>query len=131
MQHIVCLYHFIELPVRHLFEELDGNNNFGPIGKDGPLGTAVKDLNDNLTPLVAFETVSTNVEILDIKIFNGRHEHIIFYELCHGVATGNIDKKYETMEGPNISSCRWRTYFIRLLEDTLGLNQEFVKRRQQ
>ena len=81
---------------------------------------AVKDLNDNLTPLVAFETVSTTVETLDIKIFNGRHEHIIFYELCHGVATGNIDKKYETMEGPNISSCRWRTYFIRLLEVTKG-----------
>ena len=39
------------------------------IGKDGPLGIAVKDLNDNLTPLVAFETVSTNVEILDIKAF--------------------------------------------------------------
>jgi hypothetical protein len=32
LQHIVCLYHFIELPVRHLFEELDGGNNFGPIG---------------------------------------------------------------------------------------------------
>ena len=88
------------------------------IGKDGPLGTAVKELNDNLTPFIAFETVSTNVETLDVKIFNGRHEHIMFYELCQGVATGVIDKKYETMEGPNISSCRWRTYFIRLLEVT-------------
>ena len=85
------------------------------IGKDGPLGIAVKELNDNLTPFVEFEKVSTNVEVLDIKIFKGRHEYIMFYDLCHGVASGNIDKKYETMEGPTISSCRWRTYFIRLL----------------
>ena len=32
VQYIVCLYHFIELPVRHLFEHLDGEHNFGPIG---------------------------------------------------------------------------------------------------
>ena len=92
------------------------------IGKDGPLGMAVKELNDNLTPFIAFERVSTTVEILDVKIFKGRHEYIMFYDLCHGVATGDIDKKYETMEGPTISSCRWRTYFIRLLELILGLN---------
>ena len=90
------------------------------IGKDGPLGTAVKELNDNLTPFVAFEKVSTTVETLDINIFKGRHEYIMFYDLCIGVATGVIDKKYETMEGPTISSCRWRTYFIRLLEVTKG-----------
>ena len=93
------------------------------IGKDGPLGIAVKELNDNLTPFVEFEKVSTNVEVLDIKIFKGRHEYIMFYDLCHGVASGNIDKKYETMEGPTISSCRWRTYFIRLIDVILGLNQ--------
>ena len=33
VQYIVCLYHFIELPIRHLFEHLDGENNFGPIGE--------------------------------------------------------------------------------------------------
>ena len=90
------------------------------LGKDGPLGIAVKELNDNLTPFVAFETVSTTVKTLDVKIFKGRHEYIMFYDLCQGVATGIIDKKYETMEGPTISSCRWRTYFIRLLEVTKG-----------
>mgnify|MGYP001462322589 CR=1 FL=1 len=37
------------------------------IGKDGPLGMAVKELNDNLTPFIAFERVSTTVEILDVK----------------------------------------------------------------
>jgi hypothetical protein len=96
------------------------NRRHAIIGKDGPLGIAVKELNDNLTTFVEFETVSTNVEVLDIKIFNGRHEHIMFYELCRGVASGVIDKKYENMEGPTISSCRWRTYFIRLLEATKG-----------
>ena len=96
------------------------NRRHAIIGKDGPLGIAVKELNDNLTPFIEFETVSTNVEVLDIKIFKGRHEYIMFYDLCHGVASGIIDKKYETMEGPTISSCRWRTYFIRLLKVTKG-----------
>ena len=108
-----------ELPGRHLFEHLDGGT-FGPLGKNGPIGEAVKDMNENLTPFVHFEPIATNVPEIDVKLFQGKLDLIMLYDLCRGIALGYIDPKYETKEAPTISTCRWRTVFIRLLEVVLG-----------
>ena len=89
--------------------------SFGPLGENGPIGEAVKNMNENLTPFIEFQPISTNVPNLDPKLFGGRLDHVMLYDLCKGIASSHVDKKYETKEAPTISACRWRTYFIRLL----------------
>ena len=104
-----------------MFEHLDGGT-FGPLGKNGPIGQAVKDMDEkeNLTPFVHFEPIATNVPELDVKLFLGKLDLIMLYDLCRGIAAGYVDPKYETKEPPAITTCRWRTVFIRFLEIELG-----------
>ena len=108
-----------ELPGRHLFEHLDGGT-LGPLGKNGPIGEAIKDMNENLTPFVQFQIIWTNVPEIDVKYFEGKLDLIMLYDLCRGIAIGYVDKKYETKEAPAYTTCRWRTVFIRLLGVILG-----------
>ena len=66
------------------------------------------------------ERIATNVPEIDPKLFQGKLDLIMLYDLCRGIALGYIDPKYETKEAPTISTCRWRTVFIRLLIVVLG-----------
>ena len=116
---LLFMYAPSELPGRHLFEHLDGGT-FGPLGKNGPIGEAVKDMNENLTPFVQFQIIWRNVPEIDVKYFEGKLDLIMLYDLCRGIAIGYVDKKYETKEAPTISTCRWRTVFIRLLKVIIG-----------
>ena len=99
---------------RCLFEILDGPMKF-PIGPTGPIGIAIRDINDNLSNLVNFQKLKSNVkDIANYKeLFKGQNEMLMFYEMIKGIESGNIDKKYEKKEMPPMSQCRWRTTFMR------------------
>jgi hypothetical protein len=117
VQWIICLFHQSELPSRCLFGILDGPMKF-PIGPTGPIGIAIRDINENLTPIVNFQKMKSNVkDIVNSKeLFKGQNEMLMFYELIKGIESGIIDKeKYEKKEMPPMSQCRWRTTFMRVL----------------
>ena len=77
-------------------------------GTSGPIGTAIKSLNDNLKAFVAFVPIPTKVPELDIALFNGKQDLLCLYELCRGVALGQdfIDPKYLHKKLPDISTVR-------------------------
>ena len=50
----------IELPIRKLFEKMDGKTD-GPLGPGGPIGHAIRSLNKNLKPQVNFEQIQSDV----------------------------------------------------------------------
>ena len=86
-----------------------------PIGPTGPIGIAIRDINENLSNLVNFQKLKSNVkDIANYKqLFKGQNEMLMFYEMIKGIESGNIDKKYEKKEMPTMSQCRWRTTFMR------------------
>ena len=87
-----------------------------PIGPTGPIGMAIRDINENLTPIIDFQKLKSNLkDIPDYKtLFKGQNELIMFYELIKGIENGDIDKeKYEKKQMPPMSQCRWRTTFMR------------------
>ena len=78
--------------MRNLYWKLEGGTK-GPIGPKGPIGIAVKNLNENLKPFIQFAQIHTDVPILDRKIFNGKQDLIMLYDLCIGISTGIIGKR--------------------------------------
>ena len=100
---------------RKLFEILDGPMQF-PIGPTGPIGISIRDINENLTEIIDYGRLKSNLkDIPNYKtLFKGQNELIMFYELIKGIENGNIDKeKYEKKQLPPMSQCRWRTTFMR------------------
>ena len=86
-------------------------------GTSGPIGTAIKGLNENLQPFVDFARIQTNVPTLDRSIFLKQEELLMLYDLCHGIANGflTIDPVYVFKKLGEISNVRWRTTWIRML----------------
>ena len=100
-------------------------------GTSGPIGTAIKGLNENLQPFVDFVLIQTNVPILDRSIFLKKEELLMLYDLCHGIANGflTIDPVYLFKKLGEISNVRWRTTWIRLLRlyiQTLNPSPELI-----
>ena len=81
LQWKICLMHFAELPAKNLFTKLDGKTD-GPLGPSGPIGKAIKQINENLEPFVNFERIPSKIpEINDIETFKKRQDLMILYEL--------------------------------------------------
>ena len=62
----------------------------------------------------------TKVPELDIALFNGKQDLLCLYELCRGVALGQIDQKYLHKKLPDISTVRsqyinWDSKLLTLL----------------
>lgn len=111
----ICMFHMIELPPRKLFERLDGKSD-GPQGPGGPLGHALRSLNNNLKPSVNFDTIESDVpDDIDEKLFNGKQDLKLLLVYVRAVATGEIEEKYLTTILPEMNVVRWRTTFIRFL----------------
>ena len=111
----ICMYHMIELPPRELFQKLDGKTD-GPQGPGGPLGQALRSLNNNLKPSVPFDPIPSDVpEDIDEDLFNGKQDLKLLLVYVRAVQTGVIEEKYLTTILPEMNVVRWRTTFIRFL----------------
>ena len=104
----------LELPIRNLFCFLDGSTD-GPLGPNGPIGRAIKNLNKNLKPFVNFTRIASNLPNIPPEMFIGQEDLKILYDLVKGIESGFINPEYLLKEMPNISNARWRTTFIRIL----------------
>ena len=75
-------------PVRHLFEEFDGDNN-GPEGPGGPIGTTIKAINSDLKPFIDFARIQHNLpDNIDASLFKDKADLFLLFKLTQGVASG-------------------------------------------
>ena len=116
VQWVICALHFVELPVRCLFYHLDGKPD-GPVAPGGPIGTAIKNLNENLLPYVDYQRISSNMLDVPRELFRGKQDLIVFHDLVRAVSNGPgaLDPSYLTKKLPKISTVRWTTSFSRTL----------------
>ena len=119
--------HFIELPARKLFEKLDGKTD-GPLGPGGPIGRAIRSLNENLKPIVNFEHILSNLPAdINQEEFNGRLDLLLLLIFVRAVETGYLDMKYVYKILPAISTVRWMTTWIRVLRLYMQVEQPSIE----
>ena len=99
---------------RHLFEILD-KGKIKWESPQGPMGKELKRLNQNLTPLVDFQRLETNVPPLNENIYTEQQDAVRFHELMKCVANGNVPEKFISRQYPVLSENRWRTCGMRVL----------------
>ena len=116
LQVIVCMIHMTESPFKHLLEKLDGGKIKWTATK-GLMGTKIKNLNENLTPLVNFQPIPTNVPDVDSQIFAEASNRLRLHQLCVQISKGreHVLPKFETNQYPVICTTRWLTTSERIL----------------
>ena len=115
LQWVVCLLHTNELPLRHIFQYLDGGTK-SPNAFAGPIGKSL-DSNSSQWPVITFKPIlnpyfptlpNEVLEELSTDQYYG-------YRICWAVICGEVDEDLKLLEiGPIVHS-RWLTLACRIL----------------
>lgn len=110
LQWFVCLLHFNELPLRHLFEKIDGATS-GPKTHCGPIG---KQLNEcESLPVVNFVSISCNLPEVDANVLSTDQKYLFL--ICKAIDSGKCSVELANLKPGNLSHSRWLTKANRLL----------------
>ena len=112
----ICLLHFNELPLRHLFEAFDGVTT-GPRSFSGPIGKQIQS-KIHLNPVVAFEAVGhpdNLLELHDDVANNLSQDQQLLYRYCQAITSGHISDSLSCRIIGPVNHSRWLTSAIRML----------------
>lgn len=114
LQWFICLYHFNELPLRHLMLHLDGTTT-GPTAFSGTIGKQLQNCQE--LPVTKFEAKQNNLPTVLQKVTNidiSKDQKYLF-EMCRAIEAGELTQKLATKDpGPMVHS-RWLTTANRIL----------------
>lgn len=87
MHWFVCLLHANELPLRHLFQKIDGKTT-GPQNYGGEIGKALETCES--LPIVAFEPIEIGslLPIIDKKDLSSDQQYLL--DICHAISSGSF-----------------------------------------
>ena len=126
VQHIICLLHLNELPLRHLFYDLDGVTT-GPDTFKGDLG---KELAKDVwkEKIVSFPTVQGKLpEISQEQLKETSRDQRLLYQLASALQSGVVpDKLAGATIGPMMHA-RWLTFACRILRKALSTKKPTKK----
>ena len=115
LQWSICLLHTNELPLRHVFMEIDGTTN-SPDSFTGPIG---KQLDGCVSewPVASFKNIS-NVHFPDLPqavVDDLSSDQHYAYRICMAVMIGSVDEDLQYLEVGPIVHSRWLTLASRIL----------------
>lgn len=119
LRRFICQLHANELPLRHLFEKLDGPTT-GPRSFIGPIGKDLKDC--EMLPLVTYETIScTSPDISNTRDLSTNQ--LYFFDICKAIDLGHCSQSKKQKSAKSLSKknpgkivhSRWHTMANRLL----------------
>ena len=112
---VICLLHFIQSPFKHLMIRWDGETK-DPISTSGPIGTAIRELHNNLKPFVDVlkKKIKASIPVLSDSLLANQDVKNL-YRLCQMITTGVVDPRLEKIVLPTIHNARWLTHAIRIL----------------
>lgn len=109
LQRFICMLHTNELPLRHLFQQLDGGTS-GATTFTGPIGKAVQ--------LCENKAVVQFVAITDGETLPNLQQHVIddlsddqqyLYRIICAIRSGSVDVNLANIKPGSISHSRWLT----------------------
>jgi len=130
LQWFVCLLHANELPLRHLFEHLDGATS-GPKSFSGPVGTML--IRCEKMPIVQFQRIDCDFPGVNISDLSADQQYL--NDICLAVQSGNCPAPLLHREPGKLVMSRWVTLANRVLRlyvasenpcDTLKIISEFI-----
>lgn len=115
LQWSICMLHLNELPLRHMFIDIDGTTT-GPDSFSGPIG---KELNGNVSDWDIYNNFKAipgfNIDMPQEIINDLSTDQYYAYKMSKAVSSGNVDQELELLEvGPLVHS-RWLTLACRIL----------------
>lgn len=84
LQWIICMFHLNELPLRHLFNKLDGST-IGPSSSIGPIGKLIE--NCEKLPVTSYKVIQS--ELPYFQSVNISTDQKYLYEMTNAVINGN------------------------------------------
>lgn len=114
VQHLSCLFHINELPLRHVGLKLDGTTS-GPASFSGPIG---QKLAQNVWELkvVNFSLVKAKTEVIPQDVLDDLStDSNLLYRLSQIVDSGVVDPKVVCAVLGPLFHARWNTYAERAL----------------
>lgn len=124
LNNFVCLLHANELPLRHLFQTLDGATT-GPKGFTGPIGKALPNCEKH--PIVTFQRIACDLPA--IKSDDLSTDQHYMYDICKAVSTGECAVDVALRNPGALNDSRWLTTanrLCRLYVLTKKNSEEFV-----
>lgn len=119
LQWLICQLHFVELPLRALFQLIDGPTA-GPESFSGPIGSSLKFCNS--LPIVKFRRISCNLP----SFSGGFHTRDLstdqkyLYEMCEAISCGVVSPTLAERNPGNLSHSRWLTLANNVLRKYVG-----------
>lgn len=130
LQWFVCMLHANELPLRHLFEQLDGVTT-GPKSFSGLVGTMLP--NCAKMPIAQFQKIECNFPEIGIDDLSADQKYL--KDICIAVCSGHCPVSLSHREPGKLVMSRWITLANRILRlytatenpsDTLKIISEFI-----
>lgn len=110
LQWAICLLHFNELPLRHMFKHLDGESK-GPNSFCGPIGRQL--IRCETLPIVAFEPIEIIIPEVDRDVLSCDQKYLLDISLA--IKTGSCSNDLSHRNPGSISLSRWLTTANRIL----------------
>lgn len=120
----ICLLHGNELPLRHLFEKLDGKTS-GPNSFTGPIGKQLK----YCETLTVKEFTLIKVDLPDMDFCDLSTDQKYLYEMHQSISSGSVSEALASRQPGNISHARWVTTANRILRLYVGTDNPTDKLR--
>lgn len=112
VQHLVCILHTNELPLRHLLSKLDGGTT-GPKTFSGPIGARLMGC-ENLN-VVSFEPIPVAWTSEMQKTEDLSTDQKYLFDICAAVSTGQCSRELQNRKPGPIVQSRWITTACRIL----------------
>ena len=113
LQWFVCLLHGNELPLRHLFEHLDGSTT-GPRSFSGPVGAQLQHC--ETMPKAKFAPIESNLQVLPDSVLQDLStDQKYLYDICQAITSGICDEALLHRNPGKLVMSRWLTLANRVL----------------
>lgn len=110
LQRFICQLHANELPLRHLFQKLDGQTT-GPKGFAGTIGNQIQQC-ENM-PVVNYNII--NCELPEVDFLDLSADQKYLFQICVAVSTGECSVDLLNRSPGKLSHSRWLTLANRIL----------------
>lgn len=112
LQWFVCQLHGNELPLRHLFQNLDGLTS-GPKSFSGPIGTLLQTC--ETLPLVKFSPIKSEFDFFAVNLNDLSSDQGYLLELCRAIVGENWSVDLANKTPGKMAHARWLTTASRIL----------------
>lgn len=115
LQWLVCLFHFNELPLRHLFQFLDGKT-YGPREFSGPIGKNLQTCIEN--PVTEFDKIVVDFPSVVAKELSTDQKYL--HDMCQAIKIGECSFDLSQRDPGKMAHSRWLTTANRILRLYVG-----------